>query len=91
MQILLLVPVWFLLALLVPTVWKITCAYRKVRGPQPVVCPETGAGATVQLDAGHAVAMRLIGDPIQKIRSCSGWPERQGCARSCVMQFGQPA
>jgi hypothetical protein len=90
MRILLLVPIWFVLALLIPTAWAIAGAYRKVRGHRPVICPETGLGTTVELDPRHAVAMRVLGNPVQKIRYCSRWPKRQTCARRCVVQL-EPA
>ncbi len=90
MRILLLVPVWFVLALLIPTVWTIVRSYRAVRGSWPVICPETGLGTTVELNAGNAVGMRILGNPPGKIQSCSRWPERQGCGRECLRQF-EPA
>jgi hypothetical protein len=90
MRILMLIPVWFVLALLIPTVWVIAGFYRKLRGRRPVLCPETGLGTTIELDAPHAVAMRVLGNPIRKVQFCSRWPERQTCARKCVAQF-EPA
>ena len=90
MRILLLVPVWFVLALLIPTVLSIAGAYRRVRGPRPLICPGTGLGATVQLDTRHAVDMRVLGNPVRRIQSCSNWPERQTCERRCLVQF-EPA
>jgi hypothetical protein len=90
MRILLLIPVWFILALLIPTVWAVTAIYRGISGPRPVICPETGLGSTVELDTSHAVAMRILGNPAQRIQSCSRWPERQNCKRTCLRQF-EPA
>ena len=87
MRILLLIPVWFVLALLIPTAWAITRIYKTIHGFRPVICPGTGVVATVELDPAHAVAMRILGNPVQRIHACSRWPERQTCHRRCVSQF----
>ena len=87
MRILLLIPIWFTLALLVPAVWAIARIYRAISGPRTVICPETGLDSTIELDATHAVAMRILGNPVQKIQFCSRWPERQACDRSCLSHF----
>ena len=87
MQVLMLIPVWFILALLIPTAWMVACQYRKLSGRRPVICPETGLGTTVELDASHAVAMRILGNPVRKVQFCARWPKRQSCARKCVAQF----
>ena len=91
MRILLLIPVWFALALIVPTVWVIVSHYRRLRGPHPVICPETGLGATIELDAVHSTGMRILGNPVRKVQSCSRWPKRQTCVRKCVVQFERVA
>ncbi len=87
MSILMLVPVWFLLALIVPTFVVIRGHYQKVRGRRPTTCPETGMGAMVELDVPYAVRMRILGDGRRKIRACSRWPERATCGQGCGSRF----
>lgn len=87
MRSLLLVPIWFVLALLIPTVWSIAHIYRRACGVHPVICPETGLISTIGLDTTHAVTMRMLGNPVQRIQQCSRWPERQTCDRRCLRQF----
>jgi hypothetical protein len=87
MPILMLVPVWFILALVIPTLWTVARHYRKLSGHRPVICPQTGLVTTIELNAGHAVAMGILGNPVQKVQSCLRWPAHQNCARQCVAQF----
>jgi hypothetical protein len=58
-------------------------AYRRAQGRRPVTCPETNQSAFIQLDARHAALMHALGEPMQKLRDCSLWPERAGCGRGC--------
>jgi len=60
---------------------------RRFRGERPVVCPETGNAATVQLDARVAAATSAFGPPKVRMTQCSRWPERQGCDRECASQI----
>jgi hypothetical protein len=84
-----LIPMWFVLALVIPTGWSVGRAYRRSRGSRTVICPETGQPAGIELDARDAVAMHVIGNPVRKIQSCSRWPERQDCTQDCVAQVAR--
>jgi len=86
MSVLFLVPVWFVLALLIPLTWSVTKVYSRSRGRRIVICPENGRAANIELDARHAVAMHLVGNPTGKIQICSRWPEWQHCGRKCLSQ-----
>jgi hypothetical protein len=60
---------------------------RRFRGEKPVVCPETGNAATVQLDARVAAATSAFGRPKIRMTHCSRWPERRRCDRECLGQI----
>jgi hypothetical protein len=87
MTILYLIPVWFFLGFSIPIIWSISKAYRGSKGPKEIVCPEISLPATIQLDVRDAVKMRLIGNPVRKIQTCSRWPERQNCDGRCLSQL----
>lgn len=91
MTVLSLVPVWFVLALLIPTAWVIGGAYRKWSGSRTVTCPETSQPATIALDARHAAAMHVLGNPVRKIQTCSRWLDRQTCDGGCLAQVSRSA
>jgi hypothetical protein len=79
-----LIPVFFVIALVAPAAWALGKVYRKSRGTREIACPETNHFATIQLDARHAVAMHALGEMSRRVKSCSLWPERQGCDQACV-------
>jgi hypothetical protein len=58
--------------------------YLKLRGPRVVTCPADNTKAAVEVDALHA----LLGDRGNlHLRSCSHWPEREGCGQDCLRQI----
>jgi len=87
MSVLYLIPVWFVLALLIPIVWSVSKVYGWAAGRRVVICPETDRVANIELDRHHAVAMHVIGNADQRIQYCSRWPEHDMCARRCLEQF----
>jgi hypothetical protein len=91
MSVLLLVPVWFILALLIPTAWSVAKVYSRSKGRRIVICPETNRAANIELDARHAVAMHVVGNLGQKVQECSRWPEHQSCGRGCLTQVAHAA
>lgn len=65
--------------------------YRSLNAVRYVTCPETAQEATVRVKAARIVASRLAGSNDLSLRSCSRWPEKKGCAQSCVSQIaGSP-
>jgi len=91
MSVLYLIPVWFVLALLIPTIWAISKMFSRARGRRVVICPDNHRAANIELDARHAVAMQIVGNPVRKIQDCSRWPDRQNCGRECLAQVPRPA
>jgi len=86
MSVLFLIPAWFILALLIPIAWSVSKVYSRSRGRRIVICPDNHRAANIELDARHAIAMHMVGNPIRKIQACSRWPEQQGCGRECLAQ-----
>jgi len=84
MSVLNLIPLFFAIALLAPAVWALARVYRRSRGPREITCPEANHFATIELDARHAVAMHTRAETDRRVKSCTLWPERQGCQQSCV-------
>ena len=62
-------------------------AYRTFRGPRVVTCPETHRPAGVEVEAAHAAATALRGGRDLHLKSCSRWPERQGCGQDCLREI----
>ena len=91
MSVLWLVPVFFILALLVPLVWSLGGAYSRSRGPRTIVCPEINEGVTIQLDLRHALKMHVTGDLGGKVKECARWPQRKDCGQGCLKQIGAAA
>lgn len=56
----------------------------RYRPRKSVRCPETGTEAQVRVDAPHAALTSTIGRLDLRVRNCSLWAERMGCARTCV-------
>jgi hypothetical protein len=54
------------------------------REPISVLCPETGKGAIVLVDAGRAARGAIVGRLALHASSCSLWPEKSGCAQRCL-------
>lgn len=84
MSVLSLIPVFFVLALLLPAALALSGVYRRARGQQQINCPDAGAPATVAIDARHAMLMHTLGESSAKVKSCSLWPSRRNCGQACV-------
>lgn len=65
----------------------VVSAYLEFRGTRVITCPETSAPAAVVVDAKHAAATILHGDPELRLKSCTRWPERSGCDQECLRQI----
>ena len=59
-------------------------AFYSYGGRESVTCPETGGTAEVGLDGGCAARSSVFGRLRLRVRSCSLWPERSGCAQDCL-------
>jgi hypothetical protein len=62
-------------------------AWHRARGTRVIVCPETQQPEAVQVDAGHAAVSAMWEQADIRLKTCSRWPERQGCDQGCVTQI----
>jgi hypothetical protein len=58
--------------------------YRRFRYRKVVSCPETYRLAEVRLHAAWAALTAIFRKPVLRVKSCSLWPKKKGCAESCV-------
>jgi hypothetical protein len=55
--------------------------YMRLRGLRLLRCPETRVPAAVGLDAAYAAWTAAFWRPLLRVRSCTLWPRRAGCAQ----------
>ena len=65
----------------------ITEAFLRFRLKRGLLCPEAGIDAEVGVDARRAAFGAAIGRSVLRVKNCSLWPDRSGCARSCLARF----
>jgi len=58
--------------------------YRRHRGRRTIICPETDQIVEMELKAGRAGVMAALGKQDLRVKWCSLWPRRKGCAEQCV-------
>lgn len=61
--------------------------YLKFRGDRLVTCPETRKPVAVEVDASHAALTSAFSHPDLRLKTCTRWPERQGCGQECLLQI----
>jgi hypothetical protein len=62
----------------------VTDSYRRYRNRRTVICPETGQIAEVDLKAVQASLISALGKHWVRVKWCSLWPRKKGCAEECV-------
>ena len=65
--------------------------YRRYRGRRTIICPETAQIAEMEIKAGQAGVMAALGKHNLRVKWCSLWPRRKGCAEDCVKDQWQSA
>ncbi len=58
--------------------------FNRYRAKRAVLCPDTRQTAEVTVDAVRAAAGSAFGKLVLQVKTCSLWPERRGCAQSCL-------
>jgi hypothetical protein len=66
-----------------PVIMQTFFQYRKAR---TLNCPEEGKTAMVNIDARTAARTAAVGTARLHVLNCSLWPEKCGCAQSCLAQ-----
>jgi len=61
--------------------------YRKNRGRQSVICPDSGEPVDVEVDRKFAFWTALRGQEHSRLLSCAHWPEKGSCGQECLEQI----
>jgi len=61
--------------------------FRRYRGKKTVTCPETLKPCAVEVDASRAAISTVISHPELRMKSCSRWPQHEGCGQECMLQI----
>lgn len=63
-------------------------AYRKWRGVRVITCPENHEPAAVKISAFEAAKeFAVAGEAHLHLKTCSRWPEMEGCDEACLNQI----
>ena len=65
----------------------VAATYRRYRGRKTIICPDTGEIAEVNLKAATASAASALGKNWVRVKWCSLWPRKKGCAQECVREY----
>jgi hypothetical protein len=60
--------------------------YRRFRYRKVVTCPDTHGLAEVRLNACWAALTAVFRKPALRVKSCTLWPRKKGCAEGCVKE-----
>ena len=60
--------------------------YRRYRNRKTIICPDTGEIVEVEIKALTAGLMALLGNQRARVKWCSQWPRKKGCAEGCVKE-----
>ncbi len=69
----------------------VVSTYRRYRGRRTIVCPENDQIAEMEIKAGQAGLLAAFGKHRLRVKWCSLWPRRQGCAEECLKENWQSA
>lgn len=58
--------------------------FQRYRHKRVLQCPETKGMAEVDVDAERAAFSSAFGRPQLRVKDCSIWPKRRGCAQGCL-------
>jgi len=60
--------------------------YKRFRYRKVVSCPENHRLAEVKLNARWAALTAIFRKPVLRVKSCTLWPKKKGCAEGCVRE-----
>jgi len=60
--------------------------YRGYRNCKTIICPESHQIAELELKALHASLLSALGKHWVRVKWCSLWPGKKGCAEECVKE-----
>ena len=65
--------------------------FRRYRGRRTIICPENDQIAEIEIKAGQAGILAALGKHRLRVKWCSLWPRRKGCAEECLQDNWQSA
>jgi hypothetical protein len=65
--------------------------FRRYRGRRTIICPENDQIAEMEIKSGRAGFMAALGKHDLRVKWCSLWPRRKGCAEECLKDDWQSA
>jgi hypothetical protein len=71
-------------ALFAVAAWHIVRVVYELHGARLVTCPDNGRTAAVELDVKYAASHSALGRTAFRLKDCSRWPEKAGCAQPCL-------
>jgi hypothetical protein len=60
--------------------------YARYRNGKALNCPETHGNAEVTLNTHRAALAGAFGKSVLRVKRCSLWPGKKGCAEKCVKE-----
>ena len=63
---------------------------RRFRHQKVVTCPDARGVAEVILNARWAALTAIFRKPVLRVKSCTLWPKKKGCAEGCVRENWPP-
>jgi hypothetical protein len=60
--------------------------WRRFRHRKVLTCPDTRGLAEVKLNEHWAALTAIFRKPVLRVKSCSLWPKKKGCAEGCVQE-----
>ncbi|MFQ5930694.1 MAG: hypothetical protein ACE5MK_13460 [Acidobacteriota bacterium] len=60
--------------------------FQRYRHKKVVTCPQTGGLAEVDVNSRRAAFSSAFGRVRLRVKSCTLWPKRKGCAEDCVKE-----
>lgn len=58
--------------------------FQRYRHKRVLRCPETKGMAEIEIDAPRAAFSSAFGEPRLRVKNCTLWPKRKGCAQGCL-------
>jgi hypothetical protein len=58
--------------------------YVRYRNGKVLSCPESHGAAEVTLNSHGAALAAAFGKRVLRVKSCSLWPKKKGCAEKCI-------
>jgi hypothetical protein len=63
---------------------RMSLGFYRLYGRHEVVCPDNGKPAVIQIRAMRGALTSVLEDPDVFVRTCTRWPEKNGCAQGCL-------